>query len=131
VRTRVLIADDHILVRRGMRAILEMYPEWEVCGEASTGTEAVGKASELRPDVVIMDISMPGPSGLEATRQIRQALPRTEVLIVSMHESREIIRAARDAGARGYLSKSESDSRLIEALTIVCRSEAYFPQIAE
>jgi DNA-binding NarL/FixJ family response regulator len=127
---RVLIADDHTLVRRGMRAILEMHPEWEVCGEASNGPEAVGKAKELVPDVIIMDISMPGPSGLDATREIREALPQTGVLIVSMHDSRELILAAREAGARGYLSKSETDGRLIEALSTVCRGEPYFPQLA-
>jgi two-component system, NarL family, response regulator NreC len=127
---RVLIADDHTLVRRGMRAILEMHPEWEVCGEASNGPEAVGKAKELLPDVIIMDISMPGPSGLDATREIREALPQTGVLIVSMHDSRELVLAAREAGARGYLSKSETDGRLIEALSTVCRGDFYFPQLA-
>ena len=130
MRARVLIADDHTLVRRGMRAILEMYPEWEVCGEASNGPEAVRKAKEMLPDVIIMDISMPGPSGLDATREIREALPQTGVLIVSMHDSRELILAAREAGARGYLSKSETDGRLIEALSTVCRGEPYFPQLA-
>jgi two-component system, NarL family, response regulator NreC len=130
MRVRVLIADDHTLVRRGIRAILEMHPEWEVCGEASSGPEAVDKAKELLPDVIIMDISMPGPSGLDATREIRDTLPQMGVLIVSMHESRELISAARDAGARGYLSKSETDGRLIEALSAVCRGERYFPHFA-
>ena len=130
MRARVLIADDHTLVRRGMRAILEMHPDWEVCGEASSGPEAVGKAKELLPDVIIMDISMPGPSGLDATREIREVLPQTAVLIVSMHDSRELNLAAREAGARGYLSKSETDGRLIEALSAVCRGEPYFPQLA-
>jgi len=129
MKARVLIADDHILVRRGMRAILEGHPEWEVCGEASSGPEAVGKAKELLPDVIIMDISMPGPSGLDATREIREVLPQMRVLIVSMHDSRELISAAREAGARGYLSKSETDGRLIEALSAVCRDEPYFPHV--
>ena len=128
---RVLIADDHTLVRRGIRAILEMHAEWEVCGEAASGPEAVGKAKELHPDVIIMDISMPGPSGLDATREIRQVLPETGVLIVSMHDSRELISAAREAGARGYLCKSETDVRLIEALSAVCRGEPYFLPLAE
>jgi DNA-binding NarL/FixJ family response regulator len=130
MKVRVLIADDHILVRRGIRAILEVHPEWEVCGEASSGPEAVGKAKELLPDVIIMDISMPGPSGLDATRELREVLPQAGVLIVSMHESRELIMAAREAGARGYLSKSETDGRLIEALSAVCRGEPYFPPMA-
>jgi len=128
VRVRVLIADDHPLVRRGLRSLLEAHTEWEVCGEASSGPEAFGKAKELRPDVVVMDISMPGPSGLEATRQIREALPQTEVLIVTMHGSRELISAAREAGARGYLVKSDSVAHLIEALSAVRRHEPYFPQ---
>ena len=130
MRARVLIADDHILVRRGMRAILEIHPEWEVCGEASNSPEAVRKAKEMLPDVIIMDISMPGPSGLDATREIREALPQTGVLIVSMHDSRELVSAAREAGARGYLSKSETDGRLIEALSAVCRGDSYFPHLA-
>jgi len=125
-----LLADDHPLVRRGLRAILEAHAEWEVCGEASSGPEALGKAKELRPDVVVMDISMPGPSGLETTRLIRDALPETEVLMVTMHNSRELISAARAAGARGYLVKSDSVGHLIEALSAVCRHELYFPQWA-
>ena len=129
MKARVLIADDHILVRRGMRAILEIHPEWEVCGEASNSPEAVRKAKEMLPDVIIMDISMPGPSGLDATREIREALPQMGVLIVSMHDSRELMSAAREAGARGYLCKSETDVRLIEALSAVCRGEPYFPQL--
>jgi DNA-binding NarL/FixJ family response regulator len=130
MRARVLIADDHTLVRRGMRAILEMHPEWEVCGEASNGPEAVRKAKEMLPDVIIMDISMPGPSGLDATREIREALPQTGVLIVSMHDSRELVLASREAGARGYLSKSETDVRLIEALSAIYGGKPYFPQLA-
>jgi len=123
-----LIADDHPLVRRGLRSLLEAHAEWEVCGEASSGPEAFGKAKELLPDIVVMDISMPGPSGLEATRQICEALPQTEVLIVTMHGSRELISAAREAGARGYLVKSDSVAHLIEALSAVRRHEPYFPQ---
>ncbi|HMC83794.1 MAG TPA: response regulator transcription factor [Candidatus Polarisedimenticolia bacterium] len=125
-----MITDDHPLVRRGLRAILEAHTEWEVCGEASSGPEALGKAKELRPDVVVMDISMPGPSGLETTRLIRDALPETEVLMVTMHNSRELVSAARAAGARGYLVKSDSVSHLIEALSAVCRHEPYFPKWA-
>jgi len=130
VRVRLLIADDHPLVRRGLRSLLEAHTEWEVCGEASSGLEALGKAKELRPDVVVMDISMPGPSGLEVTRQIREALPQTEVLIVTMHNSRELISAARVAGALGYLVKSDTVGHLVDALNAVRRHEPYFPQWA-
>ncbi|HEV8376034.1 MAG TPA: response regulator transcription factor [Candidatus Polarisedimenticolia bacterium] len=124
---RVLITDDHPLVRRGLRAMLAEHPEWELCGEASNGQEAVQKAVELRPHVVIMDISMPGLSGLQATRQIREVLPDTEVLILTLHESREMIQAAKAAGARGFLVKSDPDHQLIKALETVCRHEPFFP----
>jgi DNA-binding NarL/FixJ family response regulator len=107
--------------------MLSEHPEWELCGEASNGQEAIQKAVELRPDVVIMDISMPGLSGLQATRQIREALPDTEVLILTLHESREMIQAARAAGARGFLVKSDPDHQLINALETVCRHEPFFP----
>ena len=125
--TRIVITDDHALVRRGLRALLAADPGWEVCGEASNGQEAVQIAMESQPDVVIMDISMPGLSGLQATRQIREALPQTEVLMLTMHDSREMIRAAREAGARGYIVKTEADRHLIEAMRAVCRHESYFP----
>jgi len=129
VGARILITDDHALIRRGLRAMLAANPEWEVCGEASDGQEAILKAIQLQPDVVIMDISMPGLSGLRATQRIREALPQTEVLMLTMHESREMIRAAREAGARGYLVKSDADSHLIEAMRAVSRHEAYFPSV--
>ncbi len=124
---RVLIADDHALVRRGLRALLESQPDWEVCGEASSGQEAVEMTKVMLPSVVLMDISMPVLNGLEATRQIREALPETEVLILTMHESREMIWAARQAGARGYVVKSGSEGHLIEAMRSVCRHQPYFP----
>jgi DNA-binding NarL/FixJ family response regulator len=127
VGTRILITDDHALVRRGLRALLAADPGWEVCGEASNGQEAVQIAMDSQPDVVIMDISMPGLSGLQATRQIREALPHTEVLMLTFHDSREMIRAAREAGARGYIVKTEADRHLIEAMRAVCRHESYFP----
>src|SRR5215471_9222143 len=119
MKTRVLIVDDHILVRRGLRAILETHAEWEVCGEAANGQEAIQKAVELQPDLIMMDITMPGLSGLQATRQVRELLPQTEVLILTMHESREIMRAAQEAGARGFVVKSDPDNRLIEAVRTV------------
>lgn len=131
VKAKVLIADDHALVRRGLRALLEGQSGWEVCGEASGGQEAIDKAKELRPNVVIMDISMPGLDGLEATRQIRQVAPEIEVLIVTMHGSREMMQAARRAGARGYMVKSASLDRLAEALQTVLRHEPHFPRVSD
>jgi CheY-like chemotaxis protein len=127
VGIRILITDDHALVRRGLRALLAADSDWEVCGEASNGLEAVQIAMESQPDVVIMDISMPGLDGLQATRQIREALPQTEVLMLTIHDSREMIRTARKAGARGYIVKTEADRHLIKAMRAVCRRESYFP----
>lgn len=88
---RILVADDHEVVRQGMRALLEVRPEWEVCAEATNGREAVELAKQTKPDVVVMDISMPELNGLEATRQILKALPRTEVLILTLHESEPVL----------------------------------------
>jgi two-component system response regulator NreC len=131
VKSRILIVDDHALVRRGLKALLEGHADWEVCGEASGGQEAIDKAKELRPDVIIMDISMPGLDGLEATRQIRLTAPEIEVLIVTMHGSREMMQAAKRAGARGYIVKSASFDRLAEALQAVRSHEAHFPQVPD
>ncbi|HEY2980851.1 MAG TPA: response regulator transcription factor, partial [Anaerolineales bacterium] len=102
-RVRILIADDHGLIREGLRSSLESRPGWIVCAEATTGRKAVEHALKLRPDIVILDISMPELNGLEAARQIHQALPRTEILVLTMHDSDELVREVLAAGARGYL----------------------------
>lgn len=127
MRARVLIADDHALLRRGVRLLLESHPDWEVCGEASNGQEAVEMTWAMRPGVVVMDVSMPVLNGLDATRKIREALPETEVLILTMYESREMIRAARQAGALGYVVKTHPEGHLIDALRAVSRHQPYFP----
>jgi DNA-binding NarL/FixJ family response regulator len=113
---RILIVDDHAVVRRGVRALLESQPGWEVAGEAATGREAVELAKQLQPDIVIMDLSLPELNGLDATRQIRKALPRTEVLVLTMHHSEELARNVLQAGARGYVLKSDADQNLIAAV---------------
>ena len=100
---RILIADDHDLMRRGVRSLLQSHPGWEICGEAHTGREAVSKAEELKPDVVILDISMPDLNGVEAARRIRTAAPAAEILILSVHYSDQLIREILEAGVRGYL----------------------------
>ena len=113
---RIMIADDHAIVRRGLRSLLESQPGWEICAEASNGREAVEKAHQFKPDVAIIDIGMPELNGLDATRQIVATLPRTEVLILTMHQSEEVAREVLRAGARAYVLKSDADVHLIAAV---------------
>jgi DNA-binding NarL/FixJ family response regulator len=115
---RILIADDHDVVRMGIRLLLESQPGWVVCGEARTGREAVAKALELRPDLIILDVSMPELNGVEVTRQIRRTLPAS-ILIVTMYDSERMARAAIEAGASGYLSKADAGQVLLEAVHAV------------
>ncbi|MGH9684673.1 MAG: response regulator [Candidatus Acidiferrales bacterium] len=123
---RILIADDHDLMRRGVKALLQSHAGWEICGEAHTGREAVSKAEELRPDVVILDISMPDLNGVEAARRIRKASANTEILILSMHYSDQLIREILDAGVRGYIVKSDSDRDLIIAVETLSNHKPFF-----
>ncbi len=123
---RILVADDHEVVRGGLRAILESRAGWEVCGEATTGREAVHKARQLHPDVAIIDITMPELNGLEATRQIRKALPKTEVLILTMHESEQVVHEVLDAGARGYVLKSDAAEDLVTAVELLLDHKPFF-----
>jgi DNA-binding NarL/FixJ family response regulator len=113
---RILIVDDHAVVRRGVRALLESHDGWEVCGEATNGRDAVEEARRLRPDIVTMDLSLPGLNGLEATRQILHDVPGTEVLVLTMHHSEEVARDVLQAGARGYILKRDADEDLIAAV---------------
>jgi DNA-binding NarL/FixJ family response regulator len=125
--TRVLLADDHLVVRRGVAAVVaDAGPDWEVCGEASTGREAVTAAATLKPDIVVMDISMPEMNGLEATREILKDNPHTEVLILSMHESEQIVHDVLSAGARGYILKQEAGNDLMKALETIRHHKLYF-----
>ena len=113
---RIVIVDDHAVVRRGVRALLESQPGWEVAGEAVTGREAVDLAKRLYPDIVVMDLSLPELNGLDAARQILKDSPRTEVLVLTMHHSEELVRNVLQAGARGYVLKSDADESLIAAV---------------
>ncbi len=122
---RVLIVDDHELLRRGIRSLLSGEPNCEICGEAVDGRDAVEKASQLKPDVIFMDVSMPNLNGLEATREILRFLPQVKILIVSQHESPEIARQALNAGARGYIVKSSLSKDLLTALQET-RQESFF-----
>jgi DNA-binding NarL/FixJ family response regulator len=125
-RVRILIADDHEIVRRGLRALLESQPGWEVAGEAITGRQAVEATKRLLPDLVIMDITMPEMNGLEATRQIRRAVPKTEILILSVHDSEQLVREVLEAGARGYVLKSDAGRDLITAVETLCQHKPFF-----
>jgi DNA-binding NarL/FixJ family response regulator len=123
---RILIADDHELFRGGVRALLQSHADWEICGEASTGYEAVAKAIELKPDVLILDISMPDLNGVDAARRARMASKNTEVLILSVHYSDQLVREITDAGALGYVMKSDSDRDLLVAVEALARHKPFF-----
>jgi len=116
MHVRILVADDHAIVRRGIRALLESHEDWEVCGEATTGRGAVDECRRLKPDIVVMDLSLPELNGLDATRQILMDAPTTEVLVLTMHHSAEHVRDALHAGARGYVLKSDADEKLVAAV---------------
>jgi DNA-binding NarL/FixJ family response regulator len=123
---RILIADDHDLVRKGIRSLLEAQKGWEVVGEARDGRDAVEKAGKLKPDVIILDHGMPRLNGLEAVRRIMKVHPQAKVLIVTMHDSDELIREVLDAGARGYVTKSDTGQDLVEAVEALSRNKTYF-----
>lgn len=123
---RILIADDHDLVRRGLSSLVSSRPGWSVCAEAATGREAVALAAQYRPDVVVMDISMPGLNGLEATRQIRKMLPKTEVLVLSFHYSDQLVRDVVGAGARAYVLKSDASIELLSAVEALATRRSFF-----
>jgi DNA-binding NarL/FixJ family response regulator len=131
-KLRILLADDHGLVRRGARAILHTRRGWKVIGEAVTGREAVEKAVALKPDVAIVDISMPELDGIEAVRQIRKAVPDIKVLILTMHESDQMVRHALEAGVHGYLLKSDLTDSLREAVEAIVGGERFFtPKVSQ
>jgi DNA-binding NarL/FixJ family response regulator len=123
---RILIADDHDVVRHGLRAQFSQRREWDICAEARNGREAVKLACELRPDIVVMDLSMPELNGVEATRQIRHILSNTEILVFTRNETEQMIRQALSAGARGYVLKRDAEFHLTEAIEIVARHKPYF-----
>lgn len=123
---RILVADDHEVVRQGIRTILSTRPDWEICGEAVNGQEAIKLAEELRPDAIIMDITMPVMSGLEATRQITKDKSSAPILIFTMHESRSLADSVRETGARGFVFKSRAAHDLINALEVLLRNGTYF-----
>ena len=131
-RIRILIADDHPIFRDGMRGLLDSVADTEVVGEATTGEEAIARAASLQPDVILMDLNMPGMNGIEATRHIVQTSPHVGVLVVTMFEDDDSVFAAMRAGARGYLLKGANQAELLRAIRAVGNGEAIFgPAIAE
>lgn len=123
---RILLADDHDVVRRGLREQLSAHQGWEICGEASNGREAVKLARDLTPDIAVLDLTMPELNGLEATRQIKKESPRTEVLIFTMHETELLIREVLSAGARGYVLKSDAGRHLTNAVENLSHKKPFF-----
>lgn len=125
MKTRILLVDDHELVRRGIRSLLEAEEDFEVCAEAADGRQAVDLAHELMPDVVVMDIGMPGLNGIEATRRIRKTSRRTEVLALSLHESEHYASEVLAAGARGYVFKSDAAQEVVQAVRSIRGKKRY------
>jgi len=123
---RILIADDHDIIRRGLKALLASHAGWEICAEAKTGREAVNLAEGTRPDIVVMDISMPELNGLEAARRIHKLMPKTEILILSVHFSDQLVRDILDVGARAYIMKSDADRDLVAAIEAIANRRSFF-----
>lgn len=123
---RILVVDDHDVVRQGVRLILRKRPEWEVCGEAENGSEALEKARKLKPDVVILDITMPGKDGLEVAQELAKWDSPPKVLILTMHDSRELAGAVRQAGVQGYVVKTHSARDLISAIEKIVGGGTFF-----
>ena len=123
---RILVADDHDVVRRGVRTLLETRPSWKVCGEAANGREAIAKARQLKPDVVVLDATLPDCSGAEVLRDIRQAVPEAEVLVLTMDQSPGLMRELLRAGARGYVFKSDVGADLVTAVDALSHHRQFF-----
>lgn len=132
MKTRILLADDHEIVRRGLCALLQRHEGWEVCGEAIDGREAVEKSKQLKPDVVIIDVGMPNLNGLDATRRILQQDPNAKVIVLTVTDADQVIREALDAGARGFVLKSDAARDLVSAIEALQGKRMFFtPRVNE
>src|SRR5215831_6129513 len=132
VGLKILVVDDHDIIRRGLKDLLNAKSGWEVCAEAKTGKEAVTLAEQLKPHIVVMDISMPDLNGLEAARRIHKVLPKTGILILTMHFSDQLVRDVVEAGARGYILKSDADKELVTAVDSIANRRTFFtPRASE
>ncbi|HZQ21604.1 MAG TPA: response regulator transcription factor [Terriglobales bacterium] len=123
---RILLADDHDVVREGLRTILRSRADWEICGEVANGKQAVEAAERLRPDIMVLDITMPIMSGLEATEELQKLGLSTRILIFTMHDSKSLVRALKKAGAQGYVLKSYAARDLIPAIEKLLQGETFF-----
>ncbi|HCI82767.1 MAG TPA: DNA-binding response regulator [Ktedonobacter sp.] len=130
-KIRILLADDHTILRAGLRMMLNAQPDMEVVGEAQDGRQAIAEVQRLQPDVVLMDITMPDMNGIDATRQIKRMLPETKVLVLTMHENDEYVFQALRAGAAGYMLKEAADTDLISALRIIQSGQFYLSPMAQ
>src|SRR6202045_2283553 len=130
VRKRILIADDHEVMRRGLRGLVESQEEWSVCGEAIEGHEVISKTKELRPDLLILDVSMPGMSGIEAALEILKDDPSTKILFFTMHDSPQMMRELSNVGAWGYVAKARAGNDLVDAVRIILDGKKFFPRLA-
>jgi len=130
IRKRILIADDHEVMRRGLRGLVESQEEWSVCGEAIEGHEAISKTKELRPDLLILDVSMPGMSGIDAALQILKDDPNIKILFFTMHDSPQMMREISNVGAWGYVAKARAGNDLVDAVRMILDGKKFFPRIA-
>lgn len=129
---RILVADDHDFIRQGTCAVLERQPGWEICGLAANGREAVVQASALKPDIVVMDMTMPELNGLDAAVQIKRRLPETEIVLLSAHQSEEVIRSAFKAGVKSFIFKTEAHHLLVESVQALARHQVFLtPKVSE
>jgi DNA-binding NarL/FixJ family response regulator len=127
---RILVADDHDIFRRGLKQVLTARAGWEVCAEARNGREAVSMAAQFKPEIIVMDISMPELNGLEAVRQIKKELPKTEFVVLTLHISDHLVHDIIEAGARAYILKSDADKDLVAAVEAVSLRRSFFTQKA-
>lgn len=126
MKLRILVADDHDIIRRGLKQLLTAHAGWEVIAEAKTGREAVTLAEQHKPEIVVMDLSMPDLNGLEAARRIKKQLPRTEIVILTLHFSDQLVREIVESGVRAYIMKSDADKDLVSAVEALSNHRSFF-----